>query len=274
MTSVAVLLSTYNGEDFLVPQLDSIIEQTISNLKIYVRDDGSTDSTQKILNDYKKKYPDKFIIHFGDNIGSSSSFWWLLQKVEAEIYFFCDQDDVWLPNKIAVHSSSYKDPHKIQMTFSDMHIMDGKEESFLSLQKIKASYLISKPIRMICQNCIAGCSMSINRKARDNIKKYGKIPDGLIHDHWFSVLTSLDGKVLFLPLSLVKYRVHDKNQIGISIFNYSYLLNKFRQIKKTLDHDFLLIYSLPLSKRPSLLKYIFTKVAVNISRLSVNFFRS
>tara|TARA_B100000242_G_scaffold52490_1_gene31421 strand:+ start:28876 stop:29703 length:828 start_codon:yes stop_codon:yes gene_type:complete len=273
MTSIAVLLSTYNGEDFLEPQLDSIINQTISNLKVYVRDDGSTDSTRKILKAYKKKYPNKFTIHYGENIGSSSSFFWLLQKVEADIYFFCDQDDIWLPNKIAIHNSSYEDSNKVQMTFSDMFILDGKEETFLGLQRIKASYLITKPTRMICQNCVAGCSMSINRKARDNIKKYGKIPDGLIHDHWFSVLTSLEGKVIFLPISLVKYRIHNKNQIGISIFNYSYLLNKFVQIKKTLRHDFMLINSLPISKRPNLIKYIITKVSVNISRLSVDFLK-
>lgn len=259
-------MSTYNGESFIKEQIDSLLSQTVTNLKIYIRDDGSTDSTKNILSAYLKEHPKKFKIYFGDNVGSSSSFFWLLQNIESDIYFFCDQDDIWEKNKVEAHLSNHSDFKKARMVFSDMSIFDNPDSTFMKLQKMDANYLISKPLRMLCQNCVAGCAMSLNLVARNNIVNHGKIPKGVIHDHWISVITSINGEVHFLPALLVKYRLHENNQVGLQAFNIFYIFKRLANSKATFTHDISMIKKLSLVKKPFLAKYVFTKIGVNLHR--------
>lgn len=105
MKRILVLLSTYNGELFLREQLDSLFAQVGVELHIWVRDDGSKDSTQKILFEYREKFPNKITIVLGENIGWKRSFFELLSfakqnSVVYDYYAFCDQDDIWLPTKL------------------------------------------------------------------------------------------------------------------------------------------------------------------------------
>ena len=94
MDKVCVMMSTYNGERFLPEQLDSLLGQQGVETEIYIRDDGSADSTRDIIEKYMRKHAN---IHFteGRNIGPGRSFWELLRYVsEYDYYAFCDQDDV------------------------------------------------------------------------------------------------------------------------------------------------------------------------------------
>ena len=102
---VNILLSTYNGEKYLSEQLDSLMNQTYQNMVIYVRDDGSNDKTLDILYKYQKQDGRKQMIILKEdkpvNLGFMESFWILLRSCEhADYYAFCDQDDVWLPEKV------------------------------------------------------------------------------------------------------------------------------------------------------------------------------
>ena len=99
---IAILLSTYNGEAYLEAQLLSIISQTNTNWKLFIRDDGSIDKTHEIIKKYTAKFPNLIILitdEYG-NLRSARSFMQLLQISQASYYMFCDQDDVWLPFKI------------------------------------------------------------------------------------------------------------------------------------------------------------------------------
>ena len=99
MKTVRVLLSTYNGETYLREQIDSLIKQIGLVVKIAVRDDGSTDATLDILEEYRKK---GLLEYFAEeNVGYRKSFLTLSSYFvgKADYYAFCDQDDVWKPNK-------------------------------------------------------------------------------------------------------------------------------------------------------------------------------
>lgn len=99
-SKVAVLLSTYNGEKYLKEQLDSLINQTYSNIDIYIRDDGSTDNTVKIIKEYQKNNSNIYLDE-GKNSGFIKSFFELLKNnSNADIYSYCDQDDIWEKDKI------------------------------------------------------------------------------------------------------------------------------------------------------------------------------
>jgi glycosyltransferase involved in cell wall biosynthesis len=102
MKNIAILLSTYNGGEYLKEQLDSIFEQDYQNFTLYVRDDGSTDDTILVLNSYLDKYSNMVVMEDSKrHRGANESFLWLLNHVEADYYMFCDQDDIWLKEKIS-----------------------------------------------------------------------------------------------------------------------------------------------------------------------------
>ena len=96
---VNVLISTYNGEKYIREQIESILAQSYPDIRIYVRDDGSKDDTAKILWEYSEKKLIRFVR--GRNVGYGRSFGRLLRIAkEGDFWAFCDQDDIWLPDKV------------------------------------------------------------------------------------------------------------------------------------------------------------------------------
>lgn len=132
MKKVNIILSTYNGEKYLKAQLESILEQTFTNIVIYIRDDGSSDNTVKIIEEYQKKYSTHKIVLLKDeegNLGYVKSFLKILRCCEsADYYAFCDQDDYWLPNKIerAVQFFEKQDENKCLLYTSAYAVCDGE----------------------------------------------------------------------------------------------------------------------------------------------------
>ena len=99
---IDILLSTYNGEVFLGELIDSVMGQTYQDCRLLVRDDGSTDGTLGILRTYQDNYPQRIVLtnDMLGNVGVIKSFELLLANSSSEYIMFCDQDDVWLPNKV------------------------------------------------------------------------------------------------------------------------------------------------------------------------------
>ena len=100
MSKVDILLATYNGAQFLTEQLDSILNQSFKDFRLIISDDNSTDNTKKILDDYKKKDERIIVYKQNKNLGIVKNFEFLLEKVEAELFMFSDQDDIWNEKKI------------------------------------------------------------------------------------------------------------------------------------------------------------------------------
>ena len=269
--TVAVLLSTYNGEQYLSEQLDSLVAQTHKTLAIHIRDDGSADGTLDIIRDYQARFPDIFTLYLGANIGSSGSFCWLLENIEADMYFFCDQDDVWHADKIECHLRRYQNLLKPEMVFSDLEILEktsgAERKTLLGLQKMNPYYLIGGVTRILCQNPVAGCAMSLNHAAKKKILSLGQMPEKVVHDHWFAIVAALYGDVFYLPEPLVKYRLHASNQVGSQTFNFRYVVKKLINLRTTIFFDLRLIRSLPKAQRPYLLRYAVVKLMANLRRL-------
>ena len=125
--SAAVLLAAYNGQKYIGEQLDSLLAQTVSDFKVFIHDDGSTDGTLGIILDYAARFPDRLCIVEGTSQGGAKeNFWFLLKSVEADFYFFCDQDDVWLPEKMEKQIEALNETNNSSMAlvFSDMFVCD------------------------------------------------------------------------------------------------------------------------------------------------------
>jgi glycosyltransferase involved in cell wall biosynthesis len=216
--NVQIVLATYNGELFLQQQIESLLQQTYSDFTILIRDDGSTDKTLDILQTYQEKYPSKFIFLNDEkkNVGATQNFGILLSHSTANYIFFCDQDDVWMPNKVALSLNKLKELESGNtaipcMIYSDMQSIDerGNVIAHSVWQQLKLSPKCFILNRLLIQNIPHGCTMGINKAMRDIAVP---IPSSaILHDHWIALLSSMFGKHFAFEQTLVQLRNHASN---------------------------------------------------------------
>lgn len=234
LKKVQVLISTYNGEKFLAEQLDSILNQTYSNIIIYIRDDGSTDATAAIVQKYISKYEDKIRYIQGENIGVVKSFISLLltSSTDADIYCFCDQDDVWFPDKV---ERAVLKLQEFQETPAMIFTTTQLTDSNLKCLKLWPSNLSKEPsfYNAIIQNIVVGATITLNKHARDLLCK--KTPDTtqiIMHDWWVYLCISAFGETLFDSTPSIYYRQHTNNLIGGETSILDYIRRKINSFKK------------------------------------------
>lgn len=202
MKKVNVLLSTYNGEEHIRRQLDSLANQNYKNFKLYVRDDGSTDETLEIVRNYSNQM-DLEIIE-GENLGFVKSFFQLLQYAEEGDYWaFCDQDDWWKEEKIAcavewLQSQPQDVPLLYHSAYEVVQIDSEKKELFYFKED---GYDLR---RSITENHISGFSMVINNAMRRRMLQGD--PDQIdYHDWWAAMIITAFGRYRSDNRVLAKY---------------------------------------------------------------------
>lgn len=215
MEAILILMSTYNGEKYLSEQLDSIISQNDVNVKLLIRDDGSTDSTMSILKDYKAKYPDKIDIESGSNIGWKKSFFHLVKSAVKDyssfMYFaFSDQDDIWKPNKLkrALECLKTNNGHPSLYCSNLTYYKDGRQLGIIRKRQVTPTYK-----NCLLRNYATGCTIVFNRLLL--LKVSDCLPSlSVAHDQWFYMVATLCGDVYVDNESHILYRQHETNQIG------------------------------------------------------------
>jgi len=211
--TVAVLLSTYNGEDFLEDQLNSLLRQTYPHVEVVIRDDGSADHTGMILRQYAKSSNTRVV--YGDNIGVVRSFFSLINLMPADTPYvaFCDQDDVWDDDKIerAVRCLAQYKPDEPAMYCGALRVVDEQ------LEYIRSSRTNVTPTfaNALVQNIATGCTVLINNAALRLIANKSIEWSNIgMHDWWIYQVVAAFGKVKFDPDPAVNYRQHENNVIG------------------------------------------------------------
>ena len=213
---ILVLLSSYNGEKYLGEQIDSLLSQEDVDLSILVRDDSSSDKTISLIEYYSKLYPNIYLIK-GSNCGSALSFMNLLYKANASFcdydYFaFCDQDDVWLPDKLKVAIDIIKkmDEEKPCLYLGSYQMVDGNLNIIPTSHKSPSLDMVSAFV----SNPATGCTMVFNRLLLEAVAT--KHPDYVImHDYWvYLVCLAIGGDVYYDQIPHLLYRQHDHNVIG------------------------------------------------------------
>ena len=204
---VAVLISTYNGEKYIKEQLDSILNQTYKNIDIVIRDDGSKDLTIDIIKEYQKKNKNIFLTE-GSNIGFIKSFFQLLENSNADYYAFCDQDDIWIDNKIelAVMLLNSVDNTLPNLVFGNSDYYD-ENMNFIGKGEEHRTFSFKNSL----YECVSqGMTMTINQVAKQII--IDNIPEKcLFHDWWTYMICSGQGNVMYNDSTVVKYRRFEKN---------------------------------------------------------------
>lgn len=233
MEKIDILMATYNGAEYVREQIDSILNQTYTDFNLIISDDNSTDNTYDILKEYSKI--DKRIILYKQsrNLGYVRNFEFLLNKVSSKFYMLCDQDDVWLPEKIEVYYNKMKD-EKLDFVFGDLEIVD-KDLNTVSksfVRKKRLFYKIKKftDFRLeYLYNCVTGCTIMAKSNLLSKVLPIPKESKYIIHDYWIALNYTLLGNVGFIDKPYIKYRQHENNQVGSR--RYSDSLKTFDDIR-------------------------------------------
>ncbi len=195
LKQVNVLLSTYNGEKYLEEQVESIVNQTYENIKIFIRDDGSTDHTIQRLYALQKKY--KLVIVEGSNIGYGKSFMKLLEIAkEGDFWAFADQDDIWFPNKVkwAVEWMEQEED-EIPLLFHSSYELVNEDLSRVIGVYSPPKYKINFQ-RALTDSVYQGFSIILNRKLREMLLQCN-INNITSHDWLAGILVEKFGKAKF-----------------------------------------------------------------------------
>ena len=220
---ITVLLSTYNGEKYLSEQLESLLNQSFSDFLILIRDDCSKDETMRLVNEYKKNYPEKIKIlnNKNENLQSTNSFLELLKHADSELYCFCDQDDFWEKDKLRLLFEFYKnncDENKPTLVHTYADVVDERlkllEKQTLMFNRNKYG-MERNFVWQVFQNDVTGCTMMINNKMKKLICNLNFKNENIIqHDWFFAQIAHLYNSKFLIPCSTIKYRQHHNNVIG------------------------------------------------------------
>lgn len=213
---VAVLMSTYNGEQFIIEQLDTIKDQKEVECFLFIRDDGSSDNTLSIIKEYKEKHPNFYIeIITGKNLGVARSFMYLLdyayEKMDFDYFAFADQDDYWFKDKLscAIQSLRGNDcrPGLYMSQFQMADVLLKKIDTPSLNPKLKLE-------NALANNIATGCTMVFNKYLVKELTKY--TPRFItMHDYWiYLVAVSINAYIYYDTTSHFLYRQHSNNVIG------------------------------------------------------------
>lgn len=245
MYKVQVLLSTYNGEKYIREQLDSILAQKDVEVSVLIRDDGSTDSTIDIINDYCSRNSDIKLIK-GSNMGACKSYFELFKEADMgyDYYALSDQDDYWYEDKLAVACSKLagidNKENKPLLYCCEADITDenlntsGKDTT---AEEAKTSFPIKKPGfgNALIENIARGGSVVFNPTLLGMVR-IDAPADCYMHDWWLYLLATCFGKAIHDNKAYYKYRQHKDNVLGASTSKLGIIKRRLSQSKTNKGH--------------------------------------
>ncbi len=217
---ISILMAVYEPRmDWLRQQLVSLNEQTYPNLRLYIRDDCSPTVPYEQIQSCVQECITRFsytITRNEENLGSNGTFELLTEEADGELFAYCDQDDVWLPEKLTELQKAMERERAV-LAYSDVSAVDDESKLLArSLRELRPrlTYLEGSDLapKLFFRNCVAGCAMLVN----SNIAKRAiPFPRQTVCDHWIALLAATEGTVAFVPDQLVRYRQHKHNQTGV-----------------------------------------------------------
>lgn len=268
MNRVNIILATYNGEKYIREQLESIVQCNYKNWKLWIFDDGSNDDTHCIIEEYICKYPDKISFHrntgnkgvtrnflegvqiaaeqngrireesdtFGEDTISVSDDDSEPQKI-IDYYMFCDQDDVWMTDKIdktMMHMKKEEKKHGENTpvaVFTDALVVDN-DLNVLYRSFHKCNNLDTKKVdlpHIMMENKLIGCTIMFNESLR---KIMCVQPDNArYHDWWVAMIAAAFGRISYLPAVTLFYRQHGGNVVGNQNF-FTYVNDRLSSLQQ------------------------------------------
>lgn len=226
---ISVAMTTYNGEKYLLRQLDSLLHQLRPVDELVICDDCSTDSTWELLEEYRASHPD-FPLHLHrnpENLGYRKNFRHALELCTGDVFFFCDQDDIWLPEKLRDMTDVLEENPGIQVLASSFTLIDSADAP-IPVKKIRGwsnnnlysavvpdGALVRIPLeKLVFHNLCQGCAQAFRKSMRDSFLEH--FTENMHHDWQLNVLAAAQDGLWFLNRPLFRYRIHAANTLGLT----------------------------------------------------------
>lgn len=229
---ISVCMATYNGQEFLKEQLDSILCQIQEKDELIISDDGSSDSTKRLIQEYQSRYKNIMLLE-GPKLGVQKNFENALKHVHGDIVFLSDQDDVWLDGKVKSVLRAFEDS-KVLLVLHNANIVDTNR-NFLNQTLFDLRGSKSGLCHNLYKNGYVGCCMAF----RKEVLKYAlPFPDKIeMHDWWIGLVAEKMGESLWIKKPYLDYRRHNENVSSLHhhplpkmIFNRLYFIKELMKV--------------------------------------------
>ena len=245
--TVEILLAAYNGERYLREQIESLLRQTWTHWHLTVSDDGSTDDTPAILDEYAARYPQRIRrVRHGGRFGCACAhFFWLMETCEARYMMFCDQDDVWHPDKVEktmlpmLREEAERGADTPVLVFTNLTPVNEAlrpiGQTLMQMQKQNPQALRME--QLLFQNVATGCTLAVNR-ALARLAGGGRAAGEVVmHDWWLALVAARFGRMVYVDESTLEYRQHGANSVGAQdVGSVAYLLHKLAHLRVFDEH--------------------------------------
>lgn len=250
MNKVNIIMAAYNGEKYIKDQIESILHNSFENWMLWIFDDGSKDQTESIIKKYIQQYPQKIRYYRNNtNKGVTRNFLEGVklvtqlnnqeenEKTHNHYYMFCDQDDVWMGEKIFKTLKQMKKAEKRYgsekpvAVFTDAIVVDEKlniqQSSFYKTSNLNTNR--RDLAHMLMENKLIGCTIMFNGALADRLDVIPK--NARYHDWWIALIASAIGHITYLKEGTLLYRQHENNVVGNQSF-LTYVKNRISNLHK------------------------------------------
>ncbi|MDB4903547.1 MAG: hypothetical protein JWQ63_2828 [Mucilaginibacter sp.] len=271
--NISVVLTTYNGSNYIKKQIESILNQTVFPDEIIICDDNSNDDTVSQLNTYTNTNPRIKIFVNDKQLGAVENFKQAAKLARHGNWLsFSDQDDIWIPqklNKLSDEMQLIDDGITPALVYSDLAVIDKNDNvistSFWDKQKIRPNKI--NLATLLYGNVVTGCTMLINYQMAQEL--FCMENNNYLHDEWLSLIAYSFGKVKFLNERLVLYRQHENN----ITFSEDYMVPGFIESIKD-DFNYLIGKKKFLPHQFNLAKAFFLQYRSKLSSKQISIFES
>ncbi len=241
---ISVALCTYNGQQFLLKQIESIFFQSFSVDEIIICDDNSTDNTISIISGFLQKYPEIIKLYINkNNLGIVRNFQKAISLCSGDVIFLCDQDDIWKKDKVEKTSNFFDENPLLYAVFSNADLIN---EFSLSLSKTLWDSLLFKGTvnifrhLLFYRNVVTGACLTIKKETLKLILPFPE-KGKMLHDEWIALKLSKVNKIGFINIALVEYRVHNNQKTGLPRENFD---ADYKIIREAIFNDEASVYPL------------------------------
>ena len=234
---IEILMAAYNGATYIGEQIDSILQQADTNWHLTISDDGSTDGTDAVIDEYARRYSDKVQrVYSGRRFGGAKDhFFWLTEQCDADYIAYCDDDDTWRADKLQKLRKAMQDAESRLgsdtpiLVFSDQTVTDKKLNMLASsLMRYQKQYFEHFDYRSILmQNVVTGGAMMVNRALARLALQCVDTSQVIMHDWWMAVVAARFGEIVYIDEPLGAYRQHGHNSVGAKdVGSLAHILHK------------------------------------------------
>lgn len=240
---IYIIMCTYNGEKYIKEQIDSILNNSITDWQLYISDDGSTDSTYALASKYAKDCPQKIIL--STHIGTADPSMHFLEKIrdismimhDDDYIMLCDQDDIWYKNKIELtlkHMSNQivRYGNRIPLLVcTDVEVVNEKKEQLSESFRRMIHYSIKKldAAHLLMEHKAQGCTIMINKVLADKVRELPVVETK--HDMWLEMLAVTMGKVDYVDEPTMAYRRHAEQYTAGEMRFWKMVLEQLKHMK-------------------------------------------